>query len=283
MTEPAKPRDPQGKVAFIVRFFELKPMQLLHVPMKQGYIWVRQGLWLFCRNPAVSLMLVLLYIFLIQFALLIPIIGVLAVLISTPTIFLGFMAVYRAMLGGPGFKFSLLFQGYWQKNPKIAKRLLGLGFIYAAAVLLISLVIVNLIDLRALLPAIARGQTTAPAIRQLYVALFLGGLLYLPVAMLLWFAPLFVAWENTSITQALFFSWLGCWRNRYAFALYLAIWVVVFGVVPLWLENLLGQLSAEKLARFVITPYTITMMAWLYSSFYATWKGCFAEEKDASV
>ncbi|MFZ4056168.1 MAG: hypothetical protein ACOYJ4_08455, partial [Polynucleobacter sp.] len=60
-------------------------MKLNSVNAQQGYIWIRQGIWLFKQNPLGFLMLVFLYIFLVQLAILIPIVGVFAILLITPS------------------------------------------------------------------------------------------------------------------------------------------------------------------------------------------------------
>ena len=40
-------------------------MKLNNVTAQQGYVWIRQGIWLFKQNPLGFLMLVFLYIFLV--------------------------------------------------------------------------------------------------------------------------------------------------------------------------------------------------------------------------
>ena len=58
-------------------------MQLNKTKSADGYLWIRQGLWLFKKNPLTFLMLVFLYIFIAQFAILIPVFGVFLVLLLT--------------------------------------------------------------------------------------------------------------------------------------------------------------------------------------------------------
>ena len=70
-------------------------MKLNSVNAQQGYVWIRQGIWLFKQNPLGFLMLVFLYIFLVQLAILIPIVGVFAILLITPSLQFGFMTGCR--------------------------------------------------------------------------------------------------------------------------------------------------------------------------------------------
>ena len=61
-------------------------MKLISVAPKDGYTWMRQGVWLFKQNPLGFFMLVFMYVFAAQLAVLVPVVGVLAVLILTPTL-----------------------------------------------------------------------------------------------------------------------------------------------------------------------------------------------------
>ena len=54
-------------------------------------------------------------------------------------------------------------------------------------------------------------------------------LLYLPLSMLFWHAPALVYWQGVAPVKSLFFSWMGCWRNKGAFVVYLLVWAGVFG------------------------------------------------------
>jgi len=70
-------------------------MKLNSVAPKEGYTWIRQGIWLFKQSPIGFLMLVFMYVFLAQLAVLVPVIGVFAVLVLTPTLSVGFMTACR--------------------------------------------------------------------------------------------------------------------------------------------------------------------------------------------
>ena len=75
-------------------------MQLNKTQASDGYLWVRQGLWLFKKNPLAFLMLVFLYVFIAQFAILIPVFGVFAVLLLTPALTVGFMTACQRVIKG---------------------------------------------------------------------------------------------------------------------------------------------------------------------------------------
>ncbi len=52
--------------------------------------------------------------------------------------------------------------------------------------------------------------------------------LYVPLGALFWHAPVLVAWHSIKLTQALFFSGMACWRNKWAFLVYGLTWAAVF-------------------------------------------------------
>lgn len=260
-------------------------MQLRTVPAKQGYIWLRQGLQIFHCNPINIFMLVIVYIFFIRLSLLIPVIGVLTVLFVSPGISVSFAYACHRVIKNQPVKPSIFLQIYRNTTPKIKQRLLWLGAIYTSTVLLISLTnILLFIDFQTFLPFFSEKQfLPEEAIKQIYTAMLFSGLFYLPIAMLMWFAPLLLVTKNYSIPQAFFFSWLACWRNRNAFVLYLGIWLLMLIGFPILFEKLLAEINLDYLSNLVLTFYSIAMLAIFYCSFYASWKSCFyVPEKNPS-
>lgn len=256
-------------------------MQLLTVPAMQGYIWFRQGLQIFRRNPINLLILVILYMLFIQLALWIPVFGLLAILLASPGISVSFAHASQMTMENQPVRLSIFFQVYRNATTTTARRLFWLGLIYACSVLTISLACMfSFIDFQALIPVLTDKTPLTPEItKQLYTTLLFSSLFYLPVAMLMWFSPLLIAIENHSMPQALFLSWLACWRNRHAFALYIVIWIVLLVGLPFLFENALEKISLDNFASLLLTPYSIIMLAILYCSFYASWKSCFYESE----
>jgi hypothetical protein len=93
--------------------------------------------------------------------------------------------------------------------------------------------------------------------------------------MVMWFAPVLVAWEKMSVAQALFSSWIACWTNKAAFIFYLLIWAALIIAVPFFMEALLDSLGARAVIPFIIPPYSMAALTVMYCSFFATWKACF--------
>jgi hypothetical protein len=158
------------------------------------------------------------------------------------------------------------------------KRILQLGLIYTACILILSFFASLIVDFEALLPLLTSDQApSAEAMQQLYKLVFVGGLLYIPIAMLMWFAPLLVAWAEMPLMQAIFSSWMACWSNRGAFAYYLLIWGIVLVAVPMLIGGMLEALGLRSIASYVVAPISMGGLTIMYCSFFATWKGCFTD------
>ena len=258
-------------------------MKLNSVAPKEGYTWIRQGIWLFKQNPLGFLMLVFMYVFVAQLAVLVPVIGVFAVLLLTPTLSVGFMTACRQAIQKERIRPTVYLIAL-QSTPLIRKRILQLGLVYSALILVLSFILSMLVDFELLLPLMTGDKPITPeAVRQIYLILFFGGLLYIPVAMLMWFSPVLVAWAEMSVPQALFSSAIACWANRGAFFLYIAIWGAILIAIPLTIGSIFDALDLGQAASFIIAPISMAGLTVMHCSFFATWKACFAENESATL
>jgi hypothetical protein len=149
----------------------------------------------------------------------------------------------------------------------IRRRILQLGLVYAALILLLSFILSLLVDFELLLPLLTSDKPITPeAIRQIYLALFFGAFLY-------------IAWADMSVAKALFSSCLACWANKAAFFLYLSIWSVILIAIPLTVGMIFDALNLGQVGSFVIAPISMAGLTVMYCSFYATWKACFTEDE----
>ena len=258
-------------------------MKLNSVSPKEGYTWIRQGIWLFKQNPLGFLMLVFMYVFVAQLAVLVPVIGIFAVLLLTPTLSVGFMTACRQAIQKERIRPSIYLAAL-QSTPIVRKRILQLGLVYAALILALSFILSLVVDFELLIPLMTNDKPITPeAIRQIYLILFFGGLLYIPVGMLMWFSPVLVAWADMPVPQALFSSAIACWANRGAFFLYIAIWGAILIAIPLTIGSIFDALDLGQAASFIIAPISMAGLTVMHCSFFATWKACFAEKESASL
>lgn len=252
-------------------------MKLNYVAPKDGYTWIRQGIWLFKQNPIGFLMLVFMYVFAAQLAVIIPVIGVFAVLLLTPTLSVGFMTACRQAIQKERIR-PMVYLIALQSGTVVRKRILQLGLVYAAMILLLSFILSLLVDFELLLPLMTSEKPITPeALRQVYLVLFFGAMLYVPVAMLMWFSPILVAWEDMPVAQALFSSCVACWANKAAFFLYLSIWSAILIAIPLTVGMIFDAMNLGQAASFIIAPISMAGLTIMHCSFYATWKACFTD------
>ncbi|OIM97436.1 hypothetical protein A9236_01855 [Polynucleobacter sp. QLW-P1DATA-2] len=254
-------------------------MKLNSVTPKEGLTWIRQGIWLFKQNPLGFLMLVFMYVFVAQLAVIIPVVGVFAVLLLTPTLSVGFMTACRQAIQKERIR-PMVYLVALQSGALIRKRMMQLGLVYAALILLMSFALSLLVDFETLLPIMTSDKPITPeALRQIYLILLFGAILYIPVAMLMWFSPILVAWANMPVPQALFSSWLACWTNKTAFFFYLTIWSAVLIAVPLSIGMVFDALDFGQAASYIVAPLSMAGLTIMHCSFYATWKACFTEDE----
>lgn len=254
-------------------------MKLNTLTPKEGYTWIRQGIWLFKQNPLGFLMLVFMYVFAAQLAVIVPVIGVFAVLILTPALSVGFLTACRQAILKERIR-PTVYVVALQSTPIIRKRILQLGLVYATLILVLSFILSLIVDFELLVPLLTSDKSISPeALRQIYLVLFFGGLLYIPIGMLMWFSPVLVAWADMSVAQSLFSSCLACWTNRGAFFLYLAIWGAILIAIPLTIGMIFDAINLGQVATYIVAPISMAGLTIMYCSFFATWKACFTDDE----
>ena len=253
-------------------------MLINRLPPQAGYTWIRQGFWLFKRNPFTFLMLVFLYIFLVQLSMFIPIIGILFILVFSPFISVGFLTASQKVILKESVKPSIYITAIRDLPANLRVRLMKLGGLYAICILLISLISSQFVDIEKLIPLLTNGTITGPQlVQEMYYAIGVAMLFYFPVAMAMFCAPQLIAWQNLSIGKALFGSWMGFWYNKGAFVVYLSTWGTILIAGPLFLGGFFESLGIREFGSYIITPFSMVAITILYCSFFAVWKGCFTD------
>ncbi len=210
----------------------------------------------------------------------------------TPALTVGFLQACRAASQGLPVHPILLFAPFRAGRATLG-RLIALGAIQMAALVLILLATTGGDAFRAEPAEPTPPTTSAPAtptlptadapmteaderaMTQQAIGHVEQGLAYLPVAMLMWYAPMLVAWHRLPVGKALFFSIVAVWRNRGAFAVYgvawLAIWIALSFVVTL----IAVVLHLVNFAAIAMAPLVMVLLTWMYCSVYATYDAVF--------
>ncbi|CAB3658954.1 hypothetical protein LMG24238_01560 [Paraburkholderia sediminicola] len=252
-------------------------MQLIEVPAKTGYVWFRQGIWLFRKNPLAFLTLFFTYLLVMTLAAQIPVVGGVLPLVFIPGVAVGFMAACRNTIAGKPVFPTILVDGFHSYGPAVAKRLLVLGVLYVVAMALVlagSALADGGMLLKVML-GMATMDQDAIANSNIPLAVIAAFAFYIPVAMIFWFSPVLIAWHDVPPVKAMFFSVVSCWRNRGAFIVFGALWFAVATTVSFGLSALMQALGAGDFAFAILMPATMIVTTMLYCSFYATYRGCF--------
>lgn len=220
----------------------------------RGWQWIVEGFALFRKNPLmwIALTVVLVLIWMVSF--LIPLIGPLLFNLLSPVLFAGLMMGCRAVERGEELELAHLFAGF-RKNPTA---LVTIGGFY----LIGTIVVVGVIFMTAggtMLPAVLDKsggdmQAIAAAMRSMALALALGFALYLPLLMLIWFAPLLVVFNDLNPVEAMKTSFFACLTNWLAFLIYgliiLVLWFIASIPLLLGLVVLLPVLICSLYASY---------------------------------
>lgn len=256
-------------------------MQLTEVSAKAGYVWYRQGIWLFRRNPLGFLTIFFTYVLAMMTLARIPLAGAVLPLVLIPGVAVGFMTACRDTIAGKIVFPTVLVDGFRSYGAAGAIRLLELGGIYVVAIALIigGSALVDGGVLFKLMTGTEPVSSDTLAAGALAKAEFVALGCYLPVAMLFWFAPVLTVWHDVPPVKAMFFSFVTCWRNRGAFIVFGVLWFVTALVVLIGILALMLAIGARDYAITVLYPVSITLSTILYCSFYATYRGCYGVQE----
>ncbi|MFM7024647.1 MAG: BPSS1780 family membrane protein [Limnohabitans sp.] len=251
-------------------------MLLQTVPTRQGLQWVLQGMRTFWRQPLAMSGLFFLFMALVSLVSMLPFIGGVLALVLMPSFTAGLMAATQIASEGrfpmPGTVWLALRPGP-QRTP-----MLQLGAIYATGFLLMMGASV-LVDGGQFARVYLGGEPLRPELVQadsFQAALWVSMLLYMPLSVLFWHAPALVFWQGVSPVKSLFFSWMGCWRNKGAFLVYGLAWAAVFGsaaVVAMVAATLLGD---PQMTLSIMMPLALLVAAMFFTSMLFTVKDCFS-------
>ena len=269
-------------------------MQVSRLPASSGRRWVMEGFRLLRRQPVPLLLLVVICMFLLGVSSAIPL-GPFVWALGTPLLLVGLMRAVRVVDRGDPPSPKMLLAAIQEDGGRAVKPLLLLGLTNVvasmAALAIVSLLVGGLPDPGVLSTQAPDGAGT-PGVPDVPVpdtsmllapALFL--VLYIPVQMALWYAPLFVAWHRVPPRKAMFFSFVATWRNRWAFVQFGLTWFVVALAVSLvfrLLESVFGE-DSSMLAFFVLSPVSLVMTGALLCSLWPTYRDAVLPENEPTA
>ena len=249
-------------------------MQAAILPINAGWFWIDQGYRICRRQPLAMFFWSMTLSMLISLSYLVPLFGQMALIIATPSLTFMTLAACRRIDSGQPMQL-----GMWTRplrDARVRKRLFVLGLAYLASCFAGGL-LATLPFLDTLTAAIeGQGQIDEYALLQAMRApMITFGVLYVLISMLFWHAPALIGWHGVPLGQALFFSMVACWRNKWAFLLYGITWAAIFIGIQLLASLLVGLGLSATFLQFLMLPVNVAITAVLYASFYPAYVSVF--------
>ena len=254
-------------------------MQVDRIPPRAGWRWMAHGFRLLRREPLAMLATAAGFMLTLAIAGQVPLIGPLAIPVLIPLLTVGFIQAARTVDEGGRPHPLALFEGFRARSRGRLKPLLVLGVINAvlsACAMGIALIADGGTLFRAMTGTM---DPSDPSIRDgaMAWAMIIFVLLSVPIQMLMWYSPLFVAWNGRRPFEAVFFSLVACWRNRAAFVVYGASWVLVLLAATLAAQLLRRVLPGDLVGLLLVpgspfSPVTLLLIAALYGSIWPSYR-----------
>ena len=252
-------------------------MKLQIVPARRGIQWVKSGIQTFFRQPLALAGLFFMFLALMSILSLLPLIGSALALTLLPGATLGLMAATREAAAGK-FPMPLILVTAFRAGRQQLRAMLILGALYALGFVLV-------LGLSALIDGgkfaklyLLGGSMSAELLMEgdFQLAMVTASVLYMPLSLLFWHAPALVHWHGVTPIKSLFFSFVACIRNFWAFTVYGVAWMGVFLVFGITMATLAGMLGSAEAVAAALYPAAMLMAATFFTSIYFTFVDSFA-------
>jgi hypothetical protein len=242
------------------------------VPARTGILWVKLGIQTFLKQPLALTGLFFMYMAAVLVLTQVPVVGPVLGSMLVPAATLGLMAATAEAASGR-FPMPTVLISAFRAGRQRARAMLILGVIYTVGSLAASM----LGNMVAGEPPAAAADTPQLDPRMLVVLL-----LHSPLVVLFWHAPALVHWHGISPAKSLFFSAVAVFRNFGALLTYGIAWMAVFMIVGFVFSTLGMLIGGVAVARSVMMPTVLLLVAMFSTSLYFTFRDSFhADEEEA--
>lgn len=252
-------------------------MKLQLVTARSGIRWVRSGIRTFLRQPLAFTGLFFIFMAVMSVMSLVPVLGNVLALALLPGATLGLMAATKEAAKGK-FPMPIVLLSAFRAGRSQMQAMMTLGGLYAAAFLAV-LAISALADGGKFAQMYLYGGTMSAQTLQaadFQMATLVAMALYLPLSLMFWHAPALVHWHGISPVKSLFFSFVACMRNFWAFTVYGLVWMGVFLAAGLIVATLAAVVGGTEVVPAIMFPLAMLMAAMFFTSLYFTFEDSFA-------
>jgi len=262
-------------------------MQAAILPITAGWFWIQQGYRLFLRQPLALFFWGMTLAVLIMASYLLPILGQVILIAAMPSLTFMTLNACRHVTNGQIMRLPM-----WLAPLRpVRGRLVKLGLVYLACCLAGGFLAVipfmgQLMDAvgAGVNPLVIDAPISALDVQALSQAMVgpivLFFLLYVVISALFWHAPALMGWHGLSLSRALFFSMVACWRNKWPFLLYGLSWGAIFFAVQSLSDVLFNAGMSPAVVQWLLTPVNIVVVTILYCSFYPSYVSVFGAAGD---
>ncbi|SFU27652.1 BPSS1780 family membrane protein [Pseudoduganella namucuonensis] len=242
------------------------------LPASTGWLWIKEGLALFMKQPGGLTSLALLYAMLNMVISIIPIVGQLGAIVLIPVFSLAFMQACADIDQGKRIVPALLATGF--RKPQFPS-LFAVGLLYLVVAGL-AIGVSTLAD-GGMLMKMLTGQIdpASKEVRQanLSGAFLLTILVCLPAAMGFCFAAPLIYWQRMSVGKAIFFSFFSVLRSLKAFIVFA---LSQFGLTLMCTQVIMLILGRSQFALTMVMPIVMLLLSVLiHCAFYASYRHIF--------
>jgi len=208
-------------------------------------------------------------------SLVIPVLGPLLFNLMSPLLFAGLMIGCRALENGEPLEVAHLFAGFKQQ----AAPLVTVGGVYLVGTVVVMGIV--LVIAGGSMPPSGLPKTgmdmeaLRAAARSMALAFAVGAAVYLPLLMLIWFAPLLVVFNGLAPVAAMKLSFAACARNMLPFMVYSAAILLLWLVLSL--PAVLGAIGGLLVIALLVASIPV-----LICSIYASYQDIFPARSSIS-
>lgn len=209
---------------------QAKTLVIRQVPVGNAWAWIVSGFQLFKANPAMWIILLVIYLAIMIPISLLPVVGSIVTTLLAPVFAAGMMWGCQAMGRNQDLEINHLFEGFKHNTAQ----LIAIGGIYMASLLVIAVFVVLALDKDAV-ELLVKGKDLSPEQANGMMLPILTAMLFVtPVLMAYWFAPVLAGLHNLSAVAAMKLSFAACLKNMLPFLLYGLIFIVllVMAIIP---------------------------------------------------
>jgi len=208
-------------------------LTIRQVPIGNAWAWVVNGFNLFKANPAMWIILLVIYLAIMIPVSMLPVIGSVVSTLLAPVFAAGMMWGCQALVRNQDLEINHLFEGFKHNT----SQLVAVGGIYMVSLLFIAVIIVLALD-KDTVELLVKGKDLSPEQADgILLPILIAMLFIMPVLMAYWFAPILAGLHNLSAVDAMKLSFAACLKNMLPFLLYGLIFMVllIIAIIPVGL------------------------------------------------